>query len=182
MTPEEEETDLEDDHAMTWPVRQDLLDSDEYLDVGACRDAYREASITAKQWQIPISDGIMQSNWHRENWDKIRISEVILLHQNQASFLQKIADFERHHWVSFYNKLALEREARFSLADLQQAILDQRRTSNEELNREFNHFKQWIAGKRFEYYLQHCKKPKTNIGKHQKEPCNSPHIDACICV
>ena len=82
----------------------------------------------------------------------------------------------------FYNKLALEREARFSLAEINQAVYDQQGANNEELNREFIHFKQWIAGKRFEHYLHHCKKPKSFNGKNQKEPCNSPHKVACICV
>ena len=181
VTPEEENAgeDLEDEHAMTWPVRQELLDTE---DEDYCRDAYRKPSITATQWQIPISDGILQSNWHRDNWDKICIGKVILPHQNQASFLMKIANFETDNIGSFYNKLAMEREARFNLADLQQAIWDQQGTPNDELNREFNHFKQWIAGKRFEQYLQYCKKPKAYIGKHQKEPCNSPHIVAYICA
>ena len=52
---------------------------------------------------------------------------------------------------------------------------------NEELNKEFKQFKQWIAGKRFEYFLEYCKKPKPYIGKDQREPCNSPHMGACIC-
>ena len=178
VTPEEEETneDLEEDHAMTWPVNQELLDPETQefpLDIDSYRDAYRKASITAKQWQIPISDEIVQSNWYRDNWDKIRIGEAPL---------QKIVDFEDIHSGRFFNKLVLEREARFSLAEINQAVHDKQGTNNEELNREFNHFKQWIAGKRFEHYLQHCKKPKTIIGKHQKEPCNSPNIVACMCV
>ena len=142
------------------------------LDLDFYRDAYREASIAAKQWQIPISDGILQSNWHRDNWDKIRIGEASL---------QKIVKFEEIHSGHFFNKLILGRDAKFSLAELDQAVHDQQETPNEELNRLFNHFKQWIAGKRFEHYLQHCKKTKSYIGKHQKEPCNSPHIVACIC-
>ena len=180
MTPEENESNevLEDDHAMTWPVNQELLDHDtEYqgfpLGIDVYRDAYRKASIRAKQWQIPISDGIRKSNWYGENWDKIRIG---------VAPLWKIVDFELDDSDHFRNKLILEREARFSLAEIDQAVREQKRTTNEELNREFNHFKKWIAGKRFQHYLQHCKKPKSYIGKHQKEPCNSPHIVACTCV
>ena len=83
VTPEEEETneDLEEDHAMTWPVNQELLDPETQefpLDIDSYRDAYRTASITAKQWQIPLSEGIVQSKWHRDNWDKIRIGTVLL--------------------------------------------------------------------------------------------------------
>ena len=170
---EETNEDLEDDLDMTWPVNQELLVDGKFpLDLDFYRDAYREASIAAKQWQIPISDGILQSNWHRDNWDKIRIGEASL---------QKIVKFEEVHSGHFFNKLLLGRDTKFSLAELDQAVHDQQETPNEELNRLFNHFKQWIAGKRFEHYLQHCKKTKSYIGKHQKEPCNSPHIVACIC-
>ena len=172
---EETNEDLEDDLDMTWPVNQELLVDGKFpLDLDFYRDAYREASIAAKQWQIPISDGILQSNWHRDNWDKICIGEAPL---------QKIVDFEQNNQDYLFNKLILEREARFSLAEINHAVDwdNQPQGTNEELNREFNNFKKWIAGKRFEHYLQHCKKPKSYIGKHQKEPCNSPHIVACIC-
>ena len=111
-TDAETNEDLEEDHAMTWPVNQELLnpETQEFpLDIDSYRDAYRTASIKAKQWQIPLSEGIVQSKWHRDNWDKIRIGEAPL---------QKIVDFEEINSDYFWNKLVLEREARFSLAEI----------------------------------------------------------------
>ena len=73
------------------PVRQELLDTNT-LTLNSYRDAYRKAFIAGKQWQIPLSNGIVQSKWHRENWDKIHIGEASL---------QKIVDFKdinSSHW------------------------------------------------------------------------------------
>ena len=172
VTPDESNEDLDGDHIMTWPLRAGLAAPEDCnKDKDFYRDAYRNASIAAKHWKIPLADGTVHSNWHRDNWDKILIGEASV---------EKIADFEEINFAHFINKLLLEREARFDLEDID-ALNDEQKSSKEELNREFKHFKQWIAGKRFEHFLQHCKKPKSFIGKDQREPCNSPHMVACIC-
>ena len=88
---------------------------------------------------------------------------------------------ENRNFDYFGNRLKLEQDARFSLEEINSLEEEQCEISNEELNKEFKQFKQWIAGKRFEYFLENCKKPKPYIGKDQREPCNSPHIVACIC-
>ena len=183
IIPEETNEDLDDDLTMTWPARKELTPIEELTSSGFNKDfyqkAYREASLAAKQWQIPLADGILQSNWYKENWDKIVVGDVS---QIKAHVVQtKMRENENRNFDYFNNRLKLEQDARFSLEEIDSLEEEQCEISNEELNKEFKQFKQWIAGKRFEYFLENCKKPKPYIGKDQREPCNSPHMGACIC-
>ena len=93
----------------------------------------------------------------------------------------KMRENENRNFDYFGNRLKLEQDARFSLEEIDSLEKEQCEISNEELNKEFKQFKQWTAGKRLEYCLEYCKKPKPYIGKDQREPCNSPHMAACIC-
>ena len=184
FTPEETNEDLDDDLTMTWPARKELTPIEELTRSGFNKDfyqkSYREASLAAKQWQIPLADGILQSNWYKENWDKIVVGDLRSL--SKALVVKtKMLENENRNFDYFKNRLTLEQDARFSLEEIGSLEEKQCEISNEELNKEFKQFKQWIAGKRFEYFLEHCKKPKPYIGKDQREPCNSPHMAACIC-
>ena len=60
-----------------------------------------------------------------------------------------------------------------------ETLFEHQETSNGDLNKEFKQFKKWVAGKRFQHFLDNCKKFKT--GTEEREPCNSPNMVACIC-
>ena len=184
IIPEETNEDLDDDLTMTWPARKELTPIEELTRSGFNKDfyqkAYREASLAAKQWQIPLADGILQSNWYKENWDKIVVGDVSQIKAHVVK--TKMLENENRNFDHLMNRLNLEQDARFSLEEIHSLREEEQcEISNEELNKEFKQFKQWIAGKRFEYFLENCKKPKPYIGKDQREPCNSPHMVACIC-
>ena len=73
-------------------------------------EAFREASIAAKQWQKPLKNEILQSKWHKQNWDKIFIGG-----ENWENEMVKNENINFDHFI---NILYLEREPRFSMEEI----------------------------------------------------------------